>query len=88
MGDLLAKPSISRAAFQFFGYCGRRSIPVKSCTRERLRRSTTVAGVIDEHGLSVCAINLLPIRTYGGDSLRHVKTDKADAKKIARCAPT
>ena len=43
-----------------------------------------VAQVIHEQGLFVSAINPLLIREYGGNSLRRVKTDKADSKKIAR----
>ncbi len=43
-----------------------------------------VAQVIYDRGLSVSAVNPLLIREYGGNSLRRVKTDKADAKKIAR----
>ena len=42
--------------------------------------------MIHERGLSVSAVNPLLIREYGGNSLRRVKTDKADAKKIARYA--
>jgi transposase len=45
-----------------------------------------VARVIHEWGLSVSAVNPLLIREYGGNSLRRVKTDKADSKKIARYA--
>jgi len=43
-----------------------------------------VAQVIHNRGLCVSAVNPLLIREYGGNSLRRVKTDKADAKKIAR----
>ena len=43
-----------------------------------------VAQVMHDRGLSVSAVNPLLIREYGGNSLRRVKTDKADAKKIAR----
>jgi transposase len=43
-----------------------------------------VAQVIHDRGLSVSAVNPLLIREYGGNSLLRVKTDKADAKKIAR----
>lgn len=44
----------------------------------------SVAQFIHDQGLFVCAVNPLLIREYGGNSLRRVKTDKADAKKIAR----
>jgi len=45
-----------------------------------------VAQVIHERGLTVSAVNPLLIKEYGGNSLRRVKTDKADARKIARYA--
>lgn len=45
-----------------------------------------VANVLHEAGLHVSAVNPLLIREYGGNSLRRVKTDKADAVKIARYA--
>ena len=37
-------------------------------------------------GLYVCAVNPLLIKHFSNNSLRKVKTDKADAKKIARYA--
>jgi len=43
-----------------------------------------VAQVIHNRGLFVSAVNPLLIKEYGGNSLRRVTTDKADAKKIAR----
>ena len=43
-----------------------------------------IANVIHERGLFVSAVNPLLIREYGGNSLRRVKTDKADARKIAK----
>lgn len=39
-----------------------------------------------EAGFFVSAVNPLLIKEYGGNSLRRVKTDKADAVKIARYA--
>ena len=45
-----------------------------------------VANVLHEAGLYVSAVNPLLIKEYGGNSLRRVKTDKADAVKIARYA--
>ncbi len=39
-----------------------------------------------EAGLYVSAITPLPIKEYGNNSLRKVKTDKADAMKIAKYA--
>ena len=46
----------------------------------------SVANVLHESGLYGSAVNPLPIKEYGGNSLRKVKTDKADAMKIARYA--
>ena len=37
-------------------------------------------------GFIVSAVNPLLIKEYGNNSLRRVKTDKADAMKIARYA--
>lgn len=45
-----------------------------------------VAKVLHEAGLFVSAVNPLLIKEYGNNSLRKVKTDKADAVKIARYA--
>ena len=43
-----------------------------------------VANALHNSGLFVSAVNPLLIKEYGGNSLRKVKTDKADAQKIAR----
>ncbi len=43
-----------------------------------------VAQTLCQQGLYVSAVNPLLIKEYGGNSLRRVKTDKADAKKIAK----
>ena len=45
-----------------------------------------VAKALHEAGLYVSAVNPLLIKRYGANSLRNVKTDKADAMKIARYA--
>ena len=45
-----------------------------------------IAKVLHEAGLFVSAVNPLLIKEYGNNSLRKVKTDKADAMKIARYA--
>ena len=44
----------------------------------------SVAKSLHEAGLFVSAVNPLLIKEYGGNSLRKVKTDKADARKIAK----
>ena len=43
-----------------------------------------VAKALHEAGLYVSAVNPLLIKEYGANSLRRVKTDKADAMKIAK----
>ena len=43
-----------------------------------------IAKVLHEAGLYVSAVNPLLIKEYGNNSLRKVKTDKADAMKIAK----
>ncbi len=45
-----------------------------------------IAKVLHEAGLYVSAVNPLLIKEYGNNSLRKVKTDKADALKIAKYA--
>ena len=45
-----------------------------------------IAKVLHEAGLYVSAVNPLLIKEYGNNSLRKVKTDKADSMKIARYA--
>jgi len=44
----------------------------------------SIANVLHDQGLYVSAVNPLPIKQYGNNSLRKVKTDKADSIKIAR----
>jgi len=44
----------------------------------------SIANVLHEQGLYVSAVNPLLIKEYGNNSLRKVKTDKADSMKIAR----
>ena len=43
-----------------------------------------VAQMLHDAGLFVSAVNPKLIKDYGNNSLRHVKTDKADSMKIAR----
>ncbi len=45
-----------------------------------------IAKILHEAGLYVSAVNPLLIKQYGNNSLRKVKTDKADAMKIAKYA--
>lgn len=46
----------------------------------------TIANLLHEAGFYISAVSPLLIKEYGGNSLRKVKTDKADAVKIARYA--
>ena len=43
-----------------------------------------VAAALHEYGIYVCVLNPLFIKQSGGGSIRKVKTDKADAMKIAK----
>ena len=43
-----------------------------------------VAAALHEYGIYVCVLNPLFIKQSGGGSIRKVKTDKADAIKIAK----
>ena len=45
-----------------------------------------VAAALHECGINVCVLNPLYIKQSGGGSIRKVKTDKADALKIAKYA--
>ncbi len=44
----------------------------------------SIANVLHDPGLYVSAVNPLLIRQYGNNSLRKLKTDKADSINIAR----
>ena len=46
----------------------------------------SIANTLHAAGCFVCAVNPLLIKEYGGNSIRKVKTDKADARKIAKYA--
>ena len=46
----------------------------------------SIAQYLHNAGFFVCALNPLLIKRYGADSLRKIKTDKADAVKIAKYA--
>ena len=45
-----------------------------------------VAAALHEYGIYVCVLNPLLIKQSGSGSIRKVKTDKADAMKIAKYA--
>ena len=56
----------------------------KVCMEHTGRYYEPVATWLSNAGIFVSAVNPLLIRSFGGNSLRAPKTDKADAKKIAR----
>ena len=88
LGDVVAKPfEVNHTAAEL----GKLATFLKSLDGETKvimehtgRYYEPVAQVIHDQGLSVSAVNPLLIKEYGGNSLRRVKTYKADAKKIAR----
>lgn len=56
----------------------------KVCMEHTGRYYEPVASWLTDAGLFVSAVNPILIKEFGDDSLRTPKTDKADAKKIAR----
>jgi transposase len=56
----------------------------KVCMEHTGRYYEPVATWLSDAGIFVSAVNPILIRSFGDDTLRSPKTDKADAKKIAR----
>ena len=56
----------------------------KACMEHTGRYYEPVATWLSDAGIFVSAVNPILIKEFGDDSLRTPKTDKADAKKIAR----
>lgn len=56
----------------------------KVCMEHTGRYYESVATWLSDAGIFVSAVNPILIREFGNDSIRAPKTDKADAKKIAR----
>ena len=56
----------------------------KVCMEHTGRYYEPVATWLSNAGIFVSALNPILIKNFGDDSLRTPKTDKADAKKIAR----
>ena len=56
----------------------------KVCMEHTGRYYEPVASWLSDAGIFVSAVNPILIKNFGDDSLRAPKTDKADAKKIAR----
>ena len=56
----------------------------KVCMECTGRYYEPMASWLSDAGIFVSTVNPLLIKSFGGDSIRHVKTDKADSQKIAR----
>ena len=90
LGETLAEPfevhhsvaALSELAQQLKRYDGETRVVMEHTGRYY----EPIAKVLHDSGIFVCAVNPLLIREYGGNSLRNVKTDRADARKIARYA--
>ena len=90
LGETLAEPfevrhsaaALSELARQLKRYDGETRVVMEHTGRYY----EPIAKVLHDSGIFVCAVNPLLIREYGGNSLRNVKTDRADARKIARYA--
>ena len=74
------QPSISELIGIIKGLDGE----TKVCMEHTGRYYEPVATWLSDAGIFVSAVNPLLIREFGEDSIRAPKTDKADAKKIAR----
>lgn len=87
-GELVAKPFEVRHTSSELSKLAKRLKSLKGETRVVLehigRYYEPVAQILHDAGVFVSAVNPLLIKEYGNNSLRKVKTDKADALKIAR----
>jgi transposase len=88
LGEVVVKPyEVSHAVSEL----GRLADRLKSLNGEvRVVMDATsryyepVAQTLHEAGLFVSVVNPILIHEYGNNSIRKVKTDKADARKIAK----
>lgn len=87
-GELVAKPFEVRHTSSELSELAKRLKRLESETRVVLEHTgryyEPVAQLLHDAGVFVSAVNPLLIKEYGNNSLRKVKTDKADALKIAR----
>lgn len=87
-GELVAKPFEVRHTSSELSELARRLKSLEGETRVVLEHTgryyEPVAQLLHDAGIFVSAVNPLLIKEYGNNSLRKVKTDKADAIKIAR----
>lgn len=90
LGEVAALPfevshtpeGLKALAEQLKGYAGETRVILEHTGRYY----ESIANALYESGLWVSAVNPLLIKEYGNNSLRKVKTDKADAQKLARYA--
>lgn len=87
-GELVAKPYEVRHTSGELSALAKRLQSLDGETRVVLEHTgryyEPVAQLLHDAGIFVSAVNPLLIKEYGNNSLRKVKTDKADALKIAR----
>lgn len=87
-GELVAKPFEVRHTSSELSELAKRLKSLEGETRVVLEHTgryyEPVAQMLHESGVFVSAVNPLLIKEYGNNSLRKVKTDKADSLKIAR----
>lgn len=87
-GELVAKPYEVRHTSSELSELASRIQSLEGETRVILEHTgryyEPVAQVLSDAGIFVSAVNPLPIKEYGNNSLRKAKTDKADSLKIAR----
>ena len=88
LGELVIKPYEVRHTASELGQLANSLKSLDGETRVILEHTgryyEPVARMLHDAGIFVSAVNPLLIKEYGNNSLRHVKTDKADSLKIAR----
>ena len=88
LGEVVALPfevihtpdGLNALAERLKGYAGETRVIMEHTGRYY----ESIANALYENGLWVSAVNPLLVKEYGNNSLRKVKTDKADAQKLAR----
>jgi len=87
-GELVAKPFEVRHTSSELSELAKHLKSLEGETRVVLEHTgryyEPIAQMLHDFGIFVSAVNPLLIKEYGNNSLRKVKTDKADALKIAR----
>lgn len=88
LGEVVALPfevshtpdGLKALAEQLKGYAGETRVIMEHTGRYY----ESIANTLYKNGVWVSAVNPLLVKEYGANSLRKVKTDKADAQKLAR----